>query len=234
MKQKDVQIGGTYVAKVSGQLAEVRIDAVNPHGGWNATNIATGRTVRIKSAQRLRRTVADAAPPPPDPNRCATVGCDGTSVLEYLGRPRCQTCWDEECANEETAKAADAAEATNPANGGEETDMTTKSKKSSTKPAKPSKNPKVRKAKAEVKPAVDSKPKRVSALDAAAEILKRKRQAMHCPEIITAMADAGLWSSPNGKTPAATLYAAILREINAKGKDARFAKVERGKFELAS
>ena len=29
------------------------------------------------------------------------------------------------------------------------------------------------------------------------------------------MAEQGLWSSPNGKTPSATLYAAILREINA-------------------
>jgi hypothetical protein len=33
-----------------------------------------------------------------------------------------------------------------------------------------------------------------------------------------------------GKTPAATLYSAILREISTKGKDARFTKIERGKF----
>ena len=42
----------------------------------------------------------------------------------------------------------------------------------------------------------------------------------------------GLWTT-NGKTPEATIYAAIIREIAAKGKDARFKKVERGKFEFA-
>jgi hypothetical protein len=47
------------------------------------------------------------------------------------------------------------------------------------------------------------------------------------------MAAKKLWTSPGGKTPSATLYSAILREINVKGKDARFKKTERGKFTLA-
>lgn len=81
------------------------------------------------------------------------------------------------------------------------------------------------------KPAGDAKPKRVSALDAAAQVLQKSGQAMRSQEMIAAMAEQGLWSSPNGKTPHATLYAAILREINDKGGDARFRKVERGKFE---
>ena len=46
------------------------------------------------------------------------------------------------------------------------------------------------------------------------------------------MADKGYWSSPGGKTPHATLYSAILREIQAKGDQARFVKAERGKFAL--
>jgi hypothetical protein len=53
---------------------------------------------------------------------------------------------------------------------------------------------------------------------------------MTTAEMIEAMAKKKLWSSPNGLTPAATLYSAILREINTKGKDARFKKTERGKF----
>lgn len=81
------------------------------------------------------------------------------------------------------------------------------------------------------KPAVEKKPKRVSALDAAATVLKASGQAMRSQELIAAMAEKGLWASPNGKTPAATLYAAITREIAQKGRDARFKKVERGKFE---
>jgi molybdopterin-guanine dinucleotide biosynthesis protein len=38
------------------------------------------------------------------------------------------------------------------------------------------------------------------------------------------------WKSPSGKTPHATLVSAIIREITTKGKDARFTKVEHGRF----
>jgi len=43
----------------------------------------------------------------------------------------------------------------------------------------------------------------------------------------------GLWKT-GGKTPAATIYAAILREVRAKGKDARFRKTGRGQFEATA
>ena len=82
-----------------------------------------------------------------------------------------------------------------------------------------------------VKPAANAKPKRVSALDAAAAVPKAGAP-MRSQEMIAAMTEPGLWTSPNGKTPHATLYAAILREIGAKAKDARFRKTERGKFEF--
>ena len=44
--------------------------------------------------------------------------------------------------------------------------------------------------------------------------------------------EKGYWQS-NGKTPHATVYSAILREIQKKGDDARFRKVARAKFTLA-
>ncbi|MBS0198269.1 MAG: hypothetical protein JSR77_16070, partial [Planctomycetes bacterium] len=47
---------------------------------------------------------------------------------------------------------------------------------------------------------------------------------------IAAMQAKHLWSSPEGKTPEATLYAAIIREIAAKGNAARFKKHDRGVF----
>ena len=59
MKKADVQIGKAYTAKVSGQLSIVRITGVSPYGGWNATNIGTGRAVRIRGAQRLRGLVRE-------------------------------------------------------------------------------------------------------------------------------------------------------------------------------
>lgn len=74
------------------------------------------------------------------------------------------------------------------------------------------------------------KAKRVSALDAAAQVLKSAGKPMRARELITAMAEQGLWSSPAGKTPWATLYAAMLREARDKGNASRFRKVARGMF----
>jgi hypothetical protein len=71
---------------------------------------------------------------------------------------------------------------------------------------------------------------KLSAIAAAARVLEETGRAMTCPELITAMAAKGYWKSPGGKTPAATLYAAIHQEIKTKGADARFRNTERGKF----
>jgi hypothetical protein len=72
--------------------------------------------------------------------------------------------------------------------------------------------------------------KKLSALEAAAQVLAEAGRAMNCQEMIEAMAAKGYWASPGGKTPAATLYSAILREVAVKGADARFVKTQRGKF----
>ena len=58
---------------------------------------------------------------------------------------------------------------------------------------------------------------KMSALDAAAQVLANAKEPMNTKAMIEAMAVKGLWTSPGGKTPHATLYAAILREINEKG-----------------
>ncbi len=70
----------------------------------------------------------------------------------------------------------------------------------------------------------------MSALDAAAKVLSEEGASMTTGEMIEAMAKKGYWTSPGGKTPAATLYSAILREITTKGKESRFTKTERGQF----
>jgi hypothetical protein len=73
---------------------------------------------------------------------------------------------------------------------------------------------------------------KLSALDAAVKVLGKTGQAMNCQELIAAMAARGYWSSPKGRTPAGTLYSAVLRELKTKGENARFLKTERGKFAL--
>ena len=73
----------------------------------------------------------------------------------------------------------------------------------------------------------------MSCLDAAAKLLTETGQPMACQELIEAMAAKGYWTSPAGKTPAATLYAALTREIQTKKDQARFRKSGRGTFALA-
>ena len=116
-------------------------------------------------------------------------------------------------------------------------------KKAATKKAAPkAKKAKAKKAPAKKAPAKKQSAKKqtakkangkLSALDAAAKVLAEAGKAMSTKEMVEAMAAKGYWKSPGGKTPHATLYSAILREINAKGKDARFKKTERGRFTRA-
>jgi hypothetical protein len=63
-------------------------------------------------------------------------------------------------------------------------------------------------------------------------VLAEAGRAMACPELIAAMAEKGYWSSPAGRTPSATLYSALLREITTKGARSRFRKAGRGLFAL--
>jgi hypothetical protein len=73
---------------------------------------------------------------------------------------------------------------------------------------------------------------RLSALDAAAKVLGEAGQPMGCKELVGAMAAKGYWSSPGGKTPDATLYSAIVREISTTGEASRFRKAGPGRFAL--
>src|SRR5580765_1029347 len=105
----------------------------------------------------------------------------------------------------------------------EENDMS----KTATKKTKSEKAPKVKSAtpKAPKAKAADGK---LSCIDAAAKVLAEAKEPMTTKAMIEQMAAKGYWSSPNGQTPAATLYSAILREIKTKGKDSRFEKTEKG------
>jgi len=171
MKANEINVGETYLAKVTNSVVPVRIDRENPHGGWDATNLATNKPVRIKSAQRLRGP-ANRKPEAKD------------VTLASAAKPK------------------------------------------ATKEAMPAKV---------AKTATKREPKagKLSALDAAAKVLAETATPMTTGEMIEAMGAKGYWTSPGGKTPAATLYSAILRELKVKGPASRFTKTERGKFAIA-
>ena len=86
----------------------------------------------------------------------------------------------------------------------------------------------------ETKPVQNSlRVKQMSVLDAAAKVLAQHKEPVNCSQMIELITKAGYWKpTKGGKTPANTLYAAILREINSKGTDSRFEKVGRGQFAL--
>jgi hypothetical protein len=116
----------------------------------------------------------------------------------------------------------------------EEFAMSTKTATKKTGTKKAAKAPAKAKAKGSAKPKT-SKEKadgKLSALDAAAKVLGESKVPMNTKAMIEAMAAKGYWTSPGGKTPHATLYSAILREIDTKGSEARFKKTERGLFAL--
>ena len=62
MKKADVQINATYLVKVAGNLVPVKITQEHDGGGWVGTSVKTGKTIRIKSVQRLRKRLDAAAP----------------------------------------------------------------------------------------------------------------------------------------------------------------------------
>lgn len=187
MTKKDVKIGGVYAAKVTNKLVQVRIDAESRHGGWEATNLATGKKVRIKSAQRLR---GESETPQPTGRRSKASQAEAEGAAQTT-----------------TASEAVATEAV------ESQPVAEQTKRGKGKRAKDEK-----------------KPKRISGLDAAAKVLEESGQPMTAKEMIEAAEAKGYWKSPGGKTPHATVYSAIIREIAAKGSESRFCKTERGKF----
>ena len=61
IRKKDVKIGGYYLIRhtstPSGKLSVIRIEGECIYGGWNATNLKTGRMIRIRSNTKLREEV---------------------------------------------------------------------------------------------------------------------------------------------------------------------------------
>jgi hypothetical protein len=72
---------------------------------------------------------------------------------------------------------------------------------------------------------------KMSGLDAAAKVLGEAKQPMTVRQIVEVAFAKKYWRS-DGKTPHATIYSSIIREIATKGKESRFRKTGRGTFAL--
>ncbi len=74
--------------------------------------------------------------------------------------------------------------------------------------------------------------KATSGLDLAAQVLAQANEPLNAKTIAERVIKVG-WQT-DGKTPWATLYASMTREIAHKGKAARFRKVARGQFTVSN
>lgn len=98
MKKADVKLGGKYMARVSGCLVEVVLNA-ELDKGWSATNTKTGREIRIKSAQRLRPILPAGQrwlPEEVERRKAKAEAGRGSGILDPKHRPaptgRCLRC----------------------------------------------------------------------------------------------------------------------------------------------
>lgn len=259
MKKNEVKVGETYLAKVSDKVVPVRLDAENPRGGWDATNMATNKKVRIKSAQRLRgaatskskasaakgETVGVEAPPSPEALTAAAHFDREAKKWFWTIRQDKQEHFDspdsydsEEKANADGekwlkayAKANDASRRKmlgwKPAtlgDGSAAAPTTAKDDVANASAKKPARAPKAAK---------EAKPKKLSLIDAAAQVLASGGGGpLNVKQMVEQVVAQKLWTPGSGRTPSATLYSSILRELQHKGGEARFEKVDRGQFRL--
>jgi len=234
---------------VSGKVVPVRIDAESPRAGWTGTNQATGKQVRIKSARRLRYAMAKkdgkwqrvAAGAAKDATR-ANVGGKGATRGKGKAKKKAKGDGKKKGGSRAPVKGG----AAWPAPGKPAEAKSKKAKvdawrkdvadKTRSDPEERRKqNEKERRAKAAAKRGRKAKPKakakRTSLLDVAAEVLAKADGPMNAKAIIEKVLATGRWQT-KGATPEATLYSGLTREISKKGDEARFEKVERGKFQL--
>lgn len=83
MKTAAVRIGAKYTAKVSGAVVPVVVLRESRHGGWEARNEKTGRTIRIRSARRLREELAPAPKAEGDPGRATAAEVNTLRALRH-------------------------------------------------------------------------------------------------------------------------------------------------------
>jgi hypothetical protein len=233
MKKNEVEIGKLYTAKVTNRIVRVRIDAESRYGGWDATNLETGKKIRIQSAQRLRgeirkssselRGIAQADQENARLAEERETSPDGATTSERAVAARSATKVEGKKKANAQAEGQEAATST-PTNEDVARSTPASTEAAATEAIAKPKRPRVTK---EPKP---PKAKRMSGLDAAAKVLQERGAPMNAKEMIEAAEANGYWKSPGGKTPHATLYSAIIREINTKGAESRFRKTDRGRF----
>lgn len=220
LKTDDIKPGGTYGVRIKGKVTPVLIETAQYQKdqflGWTAVVVATGEAIIIDPGTRFSRLKEEQGGQP-----------------QQAQRDQQQADQAEQPAAVESAAAASApaVQAQTPAPDAKSAKRGSKGKKSDAAPPAATTPAEGKNAGKNAKAARSPKQptaKKMSCLDAAAQIIGK--DPVGCKDLIAEMGQRGLWKSPGGKTPDASLYAAIVREISAKKDAARFRKVDRGLF----
>lgn len=210
MKRSEVKIGGVYIAKVTNRLVQVRIDAKSRYGGWEGINLRTGINLRIRSATRLRSAVStDTIARNGEADKEANTTTEAhpaptsTPVVKNVADTEPVQVACPNCGSTKRNEDSDCAKCHGPKCTGKEATVIDVEPPASKK-AKP------------------TKPKRPSGLNAAAKILEETGVPMDVKEIVEVAFAKGYWK-PAGRTPSATLAAALIREIARRACNRAFA-----------
>lgn len=213
MKASEIEIGAVYRTTVGKTETNVRIDEELEDGGWVGANLKTDRTVRIKDARKLKERIEDANQ---EEDVSTTVDAVQEGNLEQGIKVPTKRVKKKLSKGERAALRAQSQADQENARLREEREDSSAGMTASEQAM------------------VDSggeRPKKMGCLDAAAHVLKQANEPLASGQMMEQILEQGLWVTA-GRTPAATLYSAILREIQRKGADARFVRADRGKFTL--
>jgi len=184
MKKDEIEVGQAYTAKLSGNLTTVVVEAASPHGGWDAINTRTGKQVRVKSAQRLRRkTTQPRFLGPKKPNPCYKAPAKSSEELKAVHE-----------ADQENAHLADERATSGDGMTVSERVMAESAPRAKKSRKAAGKAKAARKRNTGERGASSRQPKRLSALSAAVKVLEERDPAdgpLSCAQMIERMAAKG-------------------------------------------
>ena len=206
----EITVGTIAITKVGRNEVKVTVTEITANG-WKVKSLSTEREFETR---RIERIVAGPETKAPETEKTAAPEPEAKAPEAEAPKTEAAAPSEPETEVPETdAAATDEPEADAPETEDEEDNAVNPAPESGSGP----------------RPA-----KKLSLLNAAAQVLATCREPMNCKEIVAKAVELGLWVHTGAKTPEQTLYGGIFREMKIN-EEPRFKKsaVRKGAFEYA-
>ena len=206
----EITVGTIAITKVGRNEVKVTVTEITANG-WKVKSLSTEREFETR---RIERIVAGPETKAPETEKTAAPEPEANAPEAEAPKTEAAAPAEPETEVPETdAAATDEPEADAPETEDEEDNAVNPAPESGSGP----------------RPA-----KKLSLLNAAAQVLATCREPMNCKEIVAKAVELGLWVHTGAKTPEQTLYGGIFREMKIN-EEPRFKKsaVRKGAFEYA-